>query len=150
MCYKGHYLYDFIITPAKIFKALKWLKQHHSHYANVTINDKWFESSKEQDFNLHSGLINSTVHVDADSVDGHPVVSATCSTVNTDCDNGTAGSAVNVKLVANAVHSAHLGASSSPAACSTARSCCLDSLADVDSLMSSCGIASSSTSDKEL
>ena len=46
--YKGHYMYDYV-SPEKLMNALSWLKANNSLYADVDINENWFEQSLADD-----------------------------------------------------------------------------------------------------
>ena len=73
LAYKDHYLYDFI-TPQKILDALRWLKMNHPQYSNVTVNDKWSEQCKKQDFDLHAGFMKTVVPEDSSECIDQPIV----------------------------------------------------------------------------
>ena len=44
LCYKGHYMYDFI-QPAKVIAALEWLKSNNPLYIDIGINRQWVEDA---------------------------------------------------------------------------------------------------------
>ena len=69
LCYKGHYMYDFV-TPEKILEALKWLRKQHPQYANVKIIDNWCVESQNQDFDMHAGFMNACVLEEEPTVAG--------------------------------------------------------------------------------
>ena len=49
-------MYDYI-SPEKVMNALAWLKQHNPLYADIDINDNWFEDSLANDADLFAGLV---------------------------------------------------------------------------------------------
>ena len=38
--YKSHYMYD-MIHRDRVISAIAWLKQHNSHYRDITLNEHW-------------------------------------------------------------------------------------------------------------
>ena len=39
--YKSHYIYD-MIHRDHIISAITWLKEHNSHYADIELNEHWY------------------------------------------------------------------------------------------------------------
>ena len=39
--YKSHYMYD-MIHRDHVISAITWLKQHNSHYRDITLNEHWY------------------------------------------------------------------------------------------------------------
>ena len=39
--YKSHYMYD-MNRRDRIISAITWLKEHNSHYANIQLNEHWY------------------------------------------------------------------------------------------------------------
>ena len=39
--YKSHYMYD-MIHRDHVISAITWLKQHNSHYRDITLNEQWY------------------------------------------------------------------------------------------------------------
>ena len=39
--YKSHYMYD-TIHRDHVISAITWLKQHNSHYRDITLNEHWY------------------------------------------------------------------------------------------------------------
>ena len=46
--YKGHYMYDMICRD-HVISAITWLKEHNSHFADIKLNEHWYNdiSGKE-------------------------------------------------------------------------------------------------------
>ena len=51
--YKSHYMYDMICRD-HVISAITWLKEHNSHYADIKLNEHWYNNiaSKEMSFQL--------------------------------------------------------------------------------------------------
>ena len=47
--YKSHYMYD-MIHRDRVISAITWLKEHNSHYADIQLNEHWYNdiATKEQ------------------------------------------------------------------------------------------------------
>ena len=39
--YKSHYMYD-MIHRDHVVSAITWLKEHNSHYADIKLNEHWY------------------------------------------------------------------------------------------------------------
>ena len=39
--YKSHYMYDMICRDC-VISAITWLKEHNSHYADIELNEHWY------------------------------------------------------------------------------------------------------------
>ena len=39
--YKSHYMYDMICRDF-VISAITWLKEHYSHYADIKLNEHWY------------------------------------------------------------------------------------------------------------
>ena len=39
--YKSHYMYDMICRDC-VISAIRWLKEHNSHYADIKLNEHWY------------------------------------------------------------------------------------------------------------
>ena len=49
--YKSHYMYD-VIHRDKVISAIMWLKEHNYHYANIKLNEEWYNSDIAADLSV--------------------------------------------------------------------------------------------------
>ena len=78
VAYQGHYMYDYI-TPQKPLDALKFLKTNNPLYADVDINEQWFEEALTNDEQLGRCLFEQN--------DGD--MDTECEYDNSSCANGS-------------------------------------------------------------
>ena len=64
--YKSHYMYDMINRDC-VISAITWLKEHNSHYADIKLNEHWYNdiAAKELSFQLDENDNLITVTEDA-------------------------------------------------------------------------------------
>ena len=60
--YKSHYMYD-MIHRDHVISAITWLKQHNSHYRDITLNKHWY-----------SDIASRQLSVQLDESDNHITV----------------------------------------------------------------------------
>ena len=60
--YKSHYMYDMICRD-HVISAITWLKQHNSHYRDITLNEHWY-----------SDIASRQLSVQLDESDNHITV----------------------------------------------------------------------------
>ena len=60
--YKTHYMYD-TIHRDHVISAMTWLKQHNSHYRDITLNEHWY-----------SDIASTQLSVQLDESDNHITV----------------------------------------------------------------------------
>ena len=72
--YKSHYMYN-MIQKDTVIEAITWLKQHNPHYADIILNDDWYNSELAtlvHEHALHQGTNQSTVvNIDTHTLDPH-------------------------------------------------------------------------------
>ena len=64
--YKSHYMYDMIHRDC-VISAITWLKEHNSHYADIKLNEHWYNdiSAKELSVQIDENDNHITVTDDA-------------------------------------------------------------------------------------
>ena len=64
--YKSHYIHDMICRD-HVISAITWLKEHNSHYADIKLNEHWYNgiASGELSFQLDENDSHITVTEDA-------------------------------------------------------------------------------------
>ena len=64
--YKSHYMYDMICRD-HVISAITWLKEHNSHYADIKLNEHWYNdmSGKELSVQIDENDNHITVTDDA-------------------------------------------------------------------------------------
>ena len=64
--YKSHYMYDMICRDC-VISAITWLKEHNSHYADIKLNEHWYNdiAAKELSVQLDENDNHITVTEDA-------------------------------------------------------------------------------------
>ena len=64
--YKSHYMYD-MIHRDHVITAITWLKEHNSHYADIKLNEHWYNdiAAKELSVQIDDNDNNITVAEDA-------------------------------------------------------------------------------------
>ena len=66
LAYKSHYMYNMIHRDC-VISAITWLKEHNSHYADIKLNEHWYNdiASRELSVQLDENDKHVTVTVDA-------------------------------------------------------------------------------------
>ena len=64
--YKSHYMYDMICRD-HVISAITWLREHNSHYANIKLNENWYNdiAAKELSVQIDENDNCNTVTEDA-------------------------------------------------------------------------------------
>ena len=63
--YKSHYMYDMICRDC-VISAITWLKEHNSHYADIQLNEHWYNdiATKEQSVQIDENDSHITMNED--------------------------------------------------------------------------------------
>ena len=65
--YKSHYMYD-IICRDHVISAITWLKQHNSHYRDITLNEHWYSDIASRHLSVQLDESDNYITVNEDAV----------------------------------------------------------------------------------
>ena len=70
--YKSHYMYDMICRDC-IISAITWLKEHNSHYADITLNEHWYNDIAAKELSVQIDENDNCITVTEDAVLDQPL-----------------------------------------------------------------------------
>ena len=65
--YKSHYMYDMICRDC-VISAITWLKQHNSHYADIKLNEHWYNDIASRELSVQLDGNDNCITVTEDAV----------------------------------------------------------------------------------
>ena len=65
--YKSHYMYDMICRD-HVMIAITWLKQHNTHYRDITLNEQWCSDITSRQLSLQLDESDNLITVNEDVV----------------------------------------------------------------------------------
>ena len=65
--YKSHYIYDMICRD-HVMSAITWLKQHNTHYRDITLNEQWYSDITFGQLSLQLDESDNCITVNEDAV----------------------------------------------------------------------------------
>ena len=68
--YKSHYRYDMICC---VISSITWLKEHNSHYADINLNEHWYNDSAAKELSVQIDKNDNCITVTEDEVLDQPV-----------------------------------------------------------------------------
>ena len=70
--YKSHYMHD-MISRDHVISAFTWLKEHNSHYADIKLNEHWYNDIAATELSVHIDENDNCITVTEDAVLDHPL-----------------------------------------------------------------------------
>ena len=77
--YKSHYMYDTIHTD-HVISAITWLKEHNSHYADIELNEHWFNDIAAKELSVQIDENDNCITMTEDDVLDQPLQKENTST----------------------------------------------------------------------
>ena len=69
--YKSHYMYD-MIHRDHVISAITWLKEHNSHYADIQLNEHWYNDIAAKELSVQTDENDSHITMTEDDIfDSH-------------------------------------------------------------------------------
>ena len=65
--YKSHYIYD-MISRDHVISAITWLKQHNSHYRDITLNEHWYSDNASRQLSVQLDESDNCITVNENAV----------------------------------------------------------------------------------
>ena len=65
--YKSHYMYDMICRD-HVISAITWLKQHNSHYRDITLNEHWYSDIASRQLSVQLDESDNRITVNENAV----------------------------------------------------------------------------------
>ena len=65
--YKSHYMYD-MIHRDHVISAITWLKEHNSHYADIKLNEYWYNDIAAKELSVQIDGNDNHIIVTEDAV----------------------------------------------------------------------------------
>ena len=65
--FKSHYMYDMICRD-HVNSAITWLKKHHSHYADIKLNEHWYNDISGKELSVQIDETDNHITVTDDAV----------------------------------------------------------------------------------
>ena len=65
--YKSHYMYD-MINRDHVISAIKWLKEHNSHYTDIKLNEYWYNDIPSRELSVQLDENENHITVTKDTV----------------------------------------------------------------------------------
>ena len=65
--YKSHYMYDMICRDC-VISAITWLKEHNSHYADIILNEHWYNDISGKELSVQIDENDNRIIVTDDAV----------------------------------------------------------------------------------
>ena len=69
---KSHYMYD-MIHRDHVINAIKWLKEHNSHYADIKLKEHWYNDIAAKDLSVQIDENDNHITVTEDAVLDQPL-----------------------------------------------------------------------------
>ena len=63
--YKSHYMYD---HRDHVMSAITWLKEHNSHYADIKLNEHWYNDIAAKELSVQIDENDNCIRVTEDAV----------------------------------------------------------------------------------
>ena len=76
--YKSHYMYDMICRDHVI--AITWLKEHNSHYADIELNEHWYNDIAAKELSVQIDENDSCITMTEDDIFDQPLQKKNTST----------------------------------------------------------------------
>ena len=70
--YKSHYMYD-MIHRDHVISAITWLKEHNSHYADIKLNEHWYNDIAAKEMSVQLDENDNCITVTEDAVLHQPL-----------------------------------------------------------------------------
>ena len=70
--YKSQYMCDMICRDY-VISAITWLKEHNSHYANIKVNEHWYNDTAAKEMSVQIDEIDNHITVTEDAVLDQPL-----------------------------------------------------------------------------
>ena len=70
--YKSHYMYDMICRD-HVISAITWLKEHNSHYADIKLNENWYNDIVAKELSVQIDENDNHITVTEDAVPDQPL-----------------------------------------------------------------------------
>ena len=64
---KSHYMYD-MICKDHVISAITWLKEHSSHYADIKLNEHWYNDITDKELSVQIDENDNHITVNEDAV----------------------------------------------------------------------------------
>ena len=65
--YKSHYMCDMICRD-HVMRSITWLKQHNTHYRDITLNEQWYSDITSRQLSLQLDESDNHITVNEDTV----------------------------------------------------------------------------------
>ena len=69
--YKSHYMYDMVCRD-HVISAITWLKEHNSHYADIKLNEPWYNDIAAKELSVQIDESDNHITVTEDEVLDQP------------------------------------------------------------------------------
>ena len=70
--YKSHYMYD-MIHRDHVINAITWFKEHNSHYADIELNEHWYNDIAAKELSVKIDENDSHITMTEDDVFDQPL-----------------------------------------------------------------------------
>ena len=70
--YKSHYMYD-MIHRDHVISAITWLKEHNSHYADIELNEHWYNDIAAKELSVQIDENDSHITMTEDDIFDQPL-----------------------------------------------------------------------------
>ena len=77
--YKSHYMYD-MIHRDHVISAITWLKEHNSHYANIQLNEHWYNDIAAEEQSVQIDANDNCITMTDDDIFDQPLQQKNIST----------------------------------------------------------------------
>ena len=77
--YKSHYMYDTICRDC-VISAITWLKEHSSHYADIELNEHWYNDTPAKELSVQIDENDNHITMTEDDILGQPLQKENTST----------------------------------------------------------------------
>ena len=77
--YKSHYMYD-MIHRDHVISAITWLKEHNSHYADIELNEHWYNDIAAKELSIQIDENDSHITMTEDDIFDQPLQKENTST----------------------------------------------------------------------
>ena len=84
--YKSHYMYD-MIHRDHVISAITWLKEHNSHYANIQLNEHWYNDIAAEEQSVKIGANDNCITMTDDDIFDQPLQQKNISTDKLNTEN---------------------------------------------------------------
>ena len=79
LVYKNCYMYD-MIHRDHVISAITWLKEHNSHYADIELNEHWYNDIAAKELSVQIDENDSRITMTEDDIFDQPVQKGNTST----------------------------------------------------------------------